>query len=307
MPEQDDEYEALRRAVNDCQDMLGDLSSVPATSDVAVPLPSLLQQIDALADKVRRRQAPSIATMHHFACTGGTLLSRCVAAMANVSLLSEIDPLSTYAFDLQKPYFSPTDLIRHLRYSSRVGQALVEDSYLGGVEAAVKQLKRIGVTLVIRDHTHSHYCSSTAPDERPSHLSMLRRKFDVKSVITVRNPVESFLSLQNMGAVDFQPATFEEYCRRYHRFLDDHEGVSIYRYEDFIDDPDGILQKMCEDLGIRFSPRFEARIAHIKLTGDSGRKGLKIEKRAPKPVPEALQRVLDKSDAYKSLTERLRY
>ena len=58
----------------------------------APPLPSLLEQCAAM---VAAQPGPQpYRVLHHMACTGGTLISRCLATMPNVVLLSEIDPLS---------------------------------------------------------------------------------------------------------------------------------------------------------------------------------------------------------------------
>ena len=47
---------------------------------------------------------PVIRLIHHFACSGGTLVSKCLSVMPNVFLLSEVHPHS----DLQKDKETPT-------------------------------------------------------------------------------------------------------------------------------------------------------------------------------------------------------
>ena len=59
-----------------------------------------------------------IRTIHHFACTGGTLISKCIATMPNTQMLSEVDPLSTM-LQSKKPKFALTDIIILMQQSTR--------------------------------------------------------------------------------------------------------------------------------------------------------------------------------------------
>ena len=42
---------------------------------------------------------PFARAIHHFACSGGTVISKCVAAMPHVALLSEVNPLNRFGAD----------------------------------------------------------------------------------------------------------------------------------------------------------------------------------------------------------------
>lgn len=296
----------LVSAVEDCRAMLADWqpgdTGVPAT-----PLPSLLEQLNALLDERPGSPAP-LGTIHHFACTGGTLIARCLAVMPNVCVLSEMDPLSTYTLNKRYPSFAPTDLIRHLRYSLReIDEPVIADVYLAALEAAKRGLDRAGLRLVIRDHTHSHYCVGGDHRARRPHRSVLSDRFALRSIITVRDPLESYVSLGKMNAISFEPKTFDEYCQRYTAFLDDHADLPFYRYEDFVTDPDAIVPAMVRDLGLAYRPGFEALIGPVAMTGDSGRKGGRIEPRPPKPRPPALEAEAEASKAYEALRQRLGY
>jgi hypothetical protein len=50
-------------------------------------------------------ESPVVRTLHHVACSGGTLISRCLAALPGVVLLSELNPLNRYggAFNPSHP------------------------------------------------------------------------------------------------------------------------------------------------------------------------------------------------------------
>lgn len=298
----------LKQAVDECQDLLADLPASQELTDSSEPIPSLLDQVrEYLADE-ERDQTPPIAILHHFACAGGTLISRCLSVMPQVYLLSEVDPLSTHGLDMNRPVFAPTDVLRHLRYSHRpVPDDVIVDAYLEGLVTVVGRVRETGGRLVIRDHSHSHFCTDVDPASRPSHLAILKRRFSVRNVVTVRDPVESYLSLIALKWVSFEPASFDEYCRRQLLFLDACGDCDIVRYEDFVRDPESVLEDLCRVLGLVYRPGAPDLISTIRLTGDSGRKGTQIAPREPKPVPDAIALEIERSDHYNALKVRLKY
>jgi len=77
-----------------------------------------LQQWLASVEARPTAQPEPLRTAAHFACSGGTLISKCIAALPNVQLLSEVDPLSSYVAPGANG-FTPTDLVALLRQSSR--------------------------------------------------------------------------------------------------------------------------------------------------------------------------------------------
>ena len=215
-------------------------------------LPSLLQQCEALTGA---NPVDCVRTVHHFAATGGSLLSKFISAQPNVVLLSEIDPLSRIALSKAKPAFSPRSVIDQLRYTVRGNhEDLIVEVFQAEINALVAGLARRGQVLVLRDHAHSQYCVGPDVGQRPSLRAIVMAMLPVRSVVTVRHPLESYLSILQRDWVNLAPATLEEYSRRYGRFLDDHAGVAIYRYEDFLAAPEPTLAGMCRSLDLSFDP-----------------------------------------------------
>ncbi len=299
---------SMRHVVEDCRRMLAETGQTDLRPVSAAPIPTLLEQVNAYLEAQRRQQRPAISSLHHFACVGGTLIARCIAAMPLTHVLSEVDPLSTHGLDPSRPTFAPTDLLRHLRYCARpVPESVILDTYRAALETLEAEFRRSGARLVVRDHNHSHYCTATDPESRPSHLSILSERFDVHGALTVRDPVESYISLVKQGWDTFAPAGFDEYCRRYLLFLDAHQGLPIFRYEDFLADPEAELQALCRALDLEYTPGAPDLIAAIRMTGDSGRTGRGVAPRAPKPRTEALDQEIEASGAYQHLCARLGY
>lgn len=249
-----------------------------------------------------------IRLLNHFACTGGTLIAKCVAAMPNCVIMSEIDPLSRMHLDLpQKPFF-PTDFMADLRFSPRpIPDAVLIKVFNAALLALRDALAGESMHLVLRGHAHSQFCATPDPASRPTLQSLVAAIAPVHSVITVRHPMASFLALDNHGWKNFKPFTIAEYAHRYLMFLDAHEGLPVYRYEDFVDDPHGVLERLCADLSLTFNPDFASLIGAFQLSGDSGRSGLEIAPRAPRPAPDEIITDARESAKYATLCARLGY
>ena len=256
----------------------------------------------------KREKPPLMRSIHHFTCSGGTIISKCIAAMPNVCLLSEVDPLSAMGFDSARPHFAPTDVIRHLRFSPRcIEDEVVVNCYLAQIKSLAIDLNKRGMSLVLRDHSHSNYCVERAADSRVSHIEILRRHFDSCAIITVRDPVESYGSLLGNRWETYAPRGFDEYCRRYLDFLDEHRTLPVYKYEDFTADPESILMQMCSNLALDYNDVWQSTVSIFSLTGDSGRASDEVSHRTRKPVSDDLARQIEVSRNWEKLSDRLGY
>lgn len=274
----------------------------------AASLPSLLTQCEAMAGEFAEPRVEPVRIIHHFACTGGTLISKCLAALPNTLLLSEIDPLSRAVLRSYETRFRPTDLIFALRRSHReVSEETLADLFMAGLVRLHAVASAEGRRVVIRDHSHSHFCLDIDPHGRPTLRAIVARDLPVRSVVTVRHPLDSFLSMLAHKWIEFTPPTLEEYSRRYLTFLSFHAGLPIYAYETFVADPSGVLGQICTDLALPFHPMVLDAIGAISLSGDSGRKGDEIGSRSRRNVPEDVVAMAQASPAYDALCAELGY
>ena len=249
-----------------------------------------------------------VRTLHHFACTGGTLISRCVAAMPNVYLLSEIDPLSTLGRTPGRPQFAPTDTKTLLTQGVRpVQQATLQSLFAAELRVLVDTVQSSGAYLVLRDHAHSHFCVGAAVPDRPTVRAMASELAPVLSVLTVRDPIDSFLSLRTNDWLHFSPGDFSEYCRRYLAFLAAYEGVPVVQYETFVDRPDEEMQRICSILDLPYNDAFEKLLPAIRMTGDSGRRSWVIARRPPRQQRAELEEVAQGCPDYRRLADALGY
>ncbi|MGE3986866.1 hypothetical protein [Pseudorhodoplanes sp.] len=269
---------------------------------------SLLEQCEAFCAALEAKEPEPVRMLHHFACTGGTVIAKCIAAVPNTVLLSEIDPLSTLQTGEKAKRFAPTDLILNLRNSLRsVNDETIETVFADGFLAMYKSLTLEGRRLVIREHTHSHFCTKVDPAGRPSVHDLIARIVPVLSVVTVRHPLDSFLSLQANRWIHFSPSTLEEYSRRYLAFLTAYEKVRVIRYEDFVADVEHTLQEMCDIFKLPHNPYFLELLPIISISGDSGRSSNIIEPRSRREIPEAVAEQVLSSPSYFRLCQDLGY
>ena len=308
MSSRDPAIAALAADLDDALNLLQEYhSSESGGLPVIEPLPSLLEQCESLCAQFA--PAEPIRSIHHFACTGGSLISKCIAALPNVVLLSEIDPLSRMqvAAPGTKPPFAPTDIIRALYHTTRDGtDAVVIEAFRAAIESMQAHLPLRGLRLVLRDHPHSHFCTDVLPESRPTVHELLGESFAMRSLITVRYPLDSFLSLINNNWRHFEPFTLEEYARRYIGFLDRHQGLPIMSYESFVAAPNRTIEEICGHLALDFHPLAADLIGVVRISGDSGRSSTAIGPRARREVPEFIEPQRE-SSLYRGLCARLGY
>ena len=263
------------------------------------------QQRQRMDRALRHPDRPLIHTVHHLACTGGTVISKCLAAMPKVALVSEVNPLNRSGFD-----FEPTNPLLLLERSYRnLTLEEIKEDFLSRISQVTKICHNDGMDLVIRDHSHTDFCMGEEPHEVTPIRDFLADQYDLVSVVTVRHPLDSYLGLLSEGwQMQFTPSTLEEYSRRYLAFLDRYRDLPIRRYEDFCAEPEAFIQELCELLELEYNPIFIERFGSIKLSGNSGRgSNTEISSRPRRPIPEDLQNQLENSEAYRQVLERLHY
>jgi hypothetical protein len=272
------------------------------------PPSTLLDQCLALCVEHSAAKPEPIRTIHHFACTGGTLISKCIASMPNTQLLSEVDPLSTPVSPSADLQFAPTDMITLMRHSTRgTSVELIVELFLSNLEIVYTESLNTGLRLVLRDHAHSHYCRGSKVPERLNLLRLVAARFPTLSVVTVRDPIDSYLSLKTNEWVHFTPSTFDEYCARYIAFIEAYRDVPVIRFEDFTHEPKTEMSKICDFLDLPFNPDFCDLFGVHQISGDSGRAGNKIEPRSRRFIDAVLINEIEASANYQLLRSKLGY
>ncbi|MEL6806195.1 MAG: sulfotransferase [Pseudomonadota bacterium] len=267
---------------------------------------ALLAECQALLDASPACPPPVIRSLHHMACSGGTLIAQMLGAQANVRLLSEVNPFSTQLDKRQ--LFRPSDVSFLARHGTRpVDQRIVQELFEAEVGVLASRSHQSGHILLLRDHAHSAYCLGTEPQKAPKLHDILTSRFETRPLVTVRHPLDCYLSLQANGWLHFTPATLDEYARRVRMFLHDHGDIAVLRYEDILADPEARMKGACDALDLPFDPQTLTPNSAIALSGGSGRHTARLGARPRRPVPVALRRMATRSPDYQELCARLGY
>jgi hypothetical protein len=183
------------------------------------------------------------------------------------------------------------------------------EDFINKISYVNKICRRDDVDLIIRDHSHTDFCMGTHPSLSCPVIDCLASDFDLVSVVTVRNPLDSFLGLLSQGwEKHFSPSSLQEYSYRYLAFLDRYSSLPIFRYEDFCMNPEAFLESLCDTLDISFSADFIHKFGSVRLSGDSGRTGTNsIELRQRREIPDSLRGEIRCSESYLELLDRLGY
>lgn len=266
---------------------------------------SLLERCAAVVEKDNANTKPTLRIIHHFACSGGTLISKCLAAQPNVFLLSELHPTTRLGMNMGKAAYTPRDITTQAIYG-RVPNVdeLAEKLFVNGIIETEKHIRKRGGYLVIRAHTHADYCTDNPIPEVDALTRLLEPYFDIKHLVTVRSPIDSFLSLRENQWVSFRPDLFEEYCCRLLKFLNSFEVTHMIHYEDFVSGPTKYVKLCAEILELPAIEQATDYIDVFKLSGDSGRSGSDIALRSRKSISDEYRLEILASLSFKELCKR---
>ncbi|MBK5910362.1 hypothetical protein CCR85_02510 [Rhodothalassium salexigens] len=249
---------------------------------------------------------PTIRTVHHFAATGGTMICKSLAVLPEVYLLSEVSP-----FTFGQVRFNPVDPLQQAvcQYQARLGFSANElaQAFYSRLRPVYDKVAQQGGHLVLRDHSHSDWFGPQ-PRTVSTLAEVLKGAFDLTSIVTLRNPVETYVSAHKRGWTA-TVASFDDYCARILSLVDYFDGRPVFHYEYFVADPDASLRAMADALALPFDPGWRARYNSVRLTGDSGRGSGEADIRPLplKPVSAELRRAVLASDTYRQLCERFGY
>jgi hypothetical protein len=269
---------------------------------------SLLDQCNEICEKFEANNKPRIRIFHHLACSGGTLISKCISAQPNVFLLSEVHPFTTIHLNADKPPFAPSDLTSLSRYANIPHiDEYARREFLSAVKLADTHIRKYGGALVLRDHSHSDFCVGQSKRNECGLTSVLKDDFEILSVISIRDPIDSYLSLTKNNWRHFTPESFNEYCKRVLNFLAAYKDHKVFLYEDFVANPMDVLNQLCAELDLPFREESIDIFDVFKVSGDSGRSGSTISQRERLKLDTSVESEIRRSKNYRLIADRFGY
>jgi hypothetical protein len=271
---------------------------------------------------------PTIRLIHHLPRAGGTAICKCLGAMNDVTLLSEIHPINQGhratvlshrgkipTVSLLEPGDRPLSaetFTFHQLYQACYWFRLVRPHELaalsrdldvvGVVSLIAQRASERADVLVIREWSYVDFWAKPFVPEPTFRLTLselLGERFDLKQAFTVRHPLDQWLSWCSFDSerrvLDLD--TFMLGCRRFAEIAARHR---FHRYEDFTMRPSHVLAQICEDLDVPYDEGYVYRWFNYRtITGDieSTRGADKIVPLERRPVdPTVLEAVSNNSD-----------
>lgn len=253
-------------------------------------------------------ERPLLRLVHHMARTGGTTISKCLAVMPGVALLSELHPLGMEKFDPLRQagdwygLVGPEDI-------ARLGP---HPDFVAGIRLIAARAEARGLRLVIRDWSHLDFTGPPLVREPSCRLltaETLAPHFRLRQVATVRHPIDQWQSLRRVplmrGRIDL-----DRFLKGYRRFAELCPALGFVRFEDFCADPEAALKRLCAALDIPFDTGWRARWAgYDRITGDEGARRAAGELTLPRrrPLEPGLADAFLKHPDYRPALELLGY
>jgi len=263
---------------------------------------SLLERCEITCQKYDEKK-PLLRIIFHLACSGGSLISKCLSAMPNVFLLSEVHP-HTYRHLPENAQFLPSDIATLAKQANIPNSdKLAKKIFVDSIKRTYRHVEEQGGTLILRDHSHSDFCVGTAVSEQSIIVDLLSEHFDIIPLVTLRNPIDSYAALIANWWLHFEPDDFDSYCGRVNHFLAQFESHQIVAYESFVEKPQQVMKQMCENLQLPFDDMFEDFFDIYNVTGDSGRTSGIIAPRERRALDDELFQQIISSDEFMKTCE----
>jgi hypothetical protein len=243
--------------------------------------------------------------------TGGTIICKAISACLDIVLLSELSPYSWIKHPKKSTSYKPTALLEHLvEASTDLSRDLKKEFFLAQLSIAIKHSMHIGKSLFLRDHSFTTF---NPRSQSSLFLEILdENNYSVRSLLTVRHPLDSYISSLNAGWVqrlspDNQLDTYAKQLTVFSRHILQRSDSTFIRYEDFVSKPLDELATVGKHFGKSVDEKALDLAFAVPATGFSGRKGLKIEPRTRRPVLAEISSQASKSKSYQEYCSLFQY
>jgi len=261
-------------------------------------------------------------TIHHVACSGGSIISQAIAASTNSVLISEINPYGKITRKAKKLPFNPTNIIVKLVGNSQeLSRKDKLEYFTSQLYIAKSHVNSISKNLLIRDHSHSTFnfhnkdwiMNGKKIDSRfLESLKVFYEKYQVsdfklnRPIISIRHPLDSYISAYNkdwLGAYCGENKKLDRYCEsliNFQKKMVENEKGLVIRYEDFCIDLKRCFNDLFSNIDFDWKLPSIEDINRIKVTGKSGRKSynIGIRKRKHEYINKKLIDEINNSEFY---------
>ncbi len=259
-------------------------------------------------NNTRHHEKPTIRVVHNLARSGGTLVGKCLGSMQHIALLSEIHPDAQIAlsFNALRQAQNWHGLNKHLNWQ--------QTPLIDALKIIQRHCHQQQQEIVLRDWSHIDYFGmpvTNTPTFEASLINVLQPHFRILCVQSIRNPVDTWLSMRRLQLVREAKVTPEQFMQSYLKYLDNTAGGYRLLYENFLETPNKELRQACQHLQLNFDEKYQAKwFEYTNITGDlsnssSLRKNSIIKPRPRKSVDPDILNALKASPAYEKVMQKI--
>jgi hypothetical protein len=268
----------------------------------------------------------SLALLHGLARCGGTVISRCLASMDNVVLLSEIHPLGPSFINARSPgagmrFNAVAQAAAWYPFLFKTGdedwikQQAQADNSVEHLEAIAQRVNEKGMHLVVRTWPNMDFFSDPfgqQPSYRLQQRDDMARVFDIHEAFIQRHPITQYLSMINTGVAFArlkEPAGARGYLKGYRKFAELAARSKYIKYEDFIRAAQPAMTTLTHYLRVPYDAQFVNKWnQYNQITGDTKRMASDaIRKVNDYRLDPAMQRLFLDSEDYQTAIGLLDY
>ena len=223
----------------------------------------------------------TIRLIHNLPRSGGTIISKSLAAQKGIILLSEIHPegvsirkkmgVPPYQFDPIFQFQIWNNLFEKHEYENILNSNYkFEDK----IDIIYEKTELANKELIIRDWSFADFFGKPfiEPSNKNLLLEILSKKYEILNLYIIRHPLNLYLSCYNNFRFFRDNYNFDFFLKGYRNFFMDASKKNIFLFEDFILEPEKNLKNMCETLKINYDNNYLNRLKDINLTGDPNAK-----------------------------------
>jgi hypothetical protein len=239
---------------------------------------------------------------------GSTFLCRALAAMQDVVLLSETNPLTANLFryalnpavQIEKNY---RDLPRYDGNIAELGAPPLFGAYVTLLRDKCDALNR---HLVIRDYNYVDYIGSPFVWSLPRHscLNAALPDAPLREIVLIRHPIPQFLSLRSHPELT-RALDYRAYLEGYKQLLEVHAEAAWYKYEMVFSAFDRNLVEIADHLDLPLDERWSERLPEVTwITGSQIAKNKHRAEVPPRPSEYAdpvLRQMFRSEESYQAI------
>jgi hypothetical protein len=190
---------------------------------------------------------------------GSTFISRVIATMEKVVLLSETNPQTANLFSFAlNPVTQIAKNYPHLNTGFFTGNMVELGSpklfgeYVNGL---LTECELIGHDLVIRDYNYIDYIGTPLswPTSQKSSLDAALKNVITKEILLIRHPIHQYKSLLSHPELK-NVLDFKDFLKGYRLLLDNHAVARMIKFEDLFLYFDHVMPEIAEHLLLNLNP-----------------------------------------------------